>query len=138
MMGSKYVTVLLASVLSVSIIGIQSKEPVFVFIYGAVVASVFMIVSLPVSLVADLLAMNIRYLGPVYSGMLQILLTFVVLSPFIIAFTLAFTSHPADNFLDFLHYTQPFWRLIAINSSMFWISDLLVKLMFKKFLRPAD
>lgn len=131
-MKIKYIVLLIASFVSIFIFIFSNLEkPVFyAFIYGLVVITIFLIVSIPVSLLSDTLTENLKSTRWIVSCIFQVLVTFLVLIPLLFIPLFLLFSHQSDeiDFASFVGYSEAFWKAALFNSFLFWLSDEVVRL----------
>ncbi len=135
-MLSKYSVVLLATPISILLyIILNFNKPVLYFvIYGFVVATVFLTVSLPVSLLADTIISQLVHARWIAGAFLQVMITFLVLTPLLfIPLFLLFINQSNDlNFVSFISYSSVLWKPALINSLLYWFVDMVVQFVQNK------
>lgn len=131
-MKIKYIVLLISSFVSIILFVLKNIEyPVFyAFIYGLVVVTIFLVVSTPVSLLSDTLTENLKSTRWIVSCIFQIIVTFLVLTPFLFIPLFLLFSHQNDkiDLASFIEYSGPFWKYALFNSFLFWLSDEIVRL----------
>lgn len=126
-----FITVILASIVSIIFFSLGEMYFIGKIIYAIVVINCFFIFSLPISLLSDYITKEIPKIGWLLSGICQIMLSLAVIFPICIILLFSLTSFYPESPQHFFSYTRPFWLLILINSTLFWIINTMLKLIFR-------